>query len=103
MQGLQVDLAGKKLPYDLLGNERGIAAGAVVDDDVDPGVVLDGSLHEIGRFIHHLGIHHAVFHLAERVGQGIGVFVTHTAGGHEADDALLSTVEEPPATQGKLP
>ena len=96
-------MGDKKLLYDLLCNEWGITSCPVVDDDVDPGVILDSGPHKVGRFIHHLGIHHAVFHPVERVSQGISVFVTHTTGGHEAYDALVSTVEEPPAAKGELP
>ena len=47
---------------DLLGDQGGVAAGAVVDDEVDLDLVLYGLVHDFCRVLDHLRIQHAGDH-----------------------------------------
>ena len=44
---------------DLLGDLGGVAAGAVVDDEIHLGLVLYGLVHDFCRVLDHLRIQHA--------------------------------------------
>jgi len=50
---------------DLLGNQGGVAAGAVVDDEIDLDLVLLGLVHDICRVLDHLRIQHSGNHFVE--------------------------------------
>ncbi len=41
---------------DLFGDQGGVAACAVVDDEIDPGPVLYGLVHDLGRVLDHFQI-----------------------------------------------
>ena len=69
---------------DLLGDQGGVAAGAVVDDEIDLEPVLYGLVHDVCRVFDHLRIQHAADHFVKREGLGIGFLVAHPEGGDEA-------------------
>ena len=52
---------------DLLGDQGSIAAGAVVDDEVDLDLVLYGLIHDFGRVLDPLQIQHAGDHLSNAI------------------------------------
>ena len=54
---------------DLLGDQGGVAAGAVVDDEIDLDLVLNGLVYNFSRVLDHLRIQHARDHFSE--GEGI--------------------------------
>ena len=47
---------------DLLSDQGGVAAGAVVDEEIDLDLVLDSLVHDFGRVLDHLRIQHAGDH-----------------------------------------
>jgi len=47
---------------DLLGDQGGVAAGAVVDDEIHLGLVLYGLVHDFCRVLNPLRIQHAADH-----------------------------------------
>ena len=87
---------------DLLGDQGGVAAGAVVDDEVDLDLVLYGLVYDFGRVLDHLRIQHPRDHFVEWEGLGVGFLVAHPQGGDEADDRLFSGVEKLRSRLGKL-
>ena len=86
----------------LLGDQGGVAAGAVVDDDIHLDLILLGLVYDLGRVLDHFRIQHARDHFIEREGLGVGLFVTHPQGGDETDDCLFSRVEKLHSHLGKL-
>jgi hypothetical protein len=52
----------------LLGNQGGVAAGGVVDDEIDLDLVLHGLGYDFGPVFDHLGIQHAADHFVKREG-----------------------------------
>jgi hypothetical protein len=59
---------------DLLGNQGGVAACAVVDDQIDLNFVLHDSVHDSCLILDHLRIQHAgdhFFKLEGLMGQGL--------------------------------
>ena len=50
---------------DLLGDQGGVSAGAVVDDQVDLDLVLYGLVYDFRRIFDHLRIQHARDHFVE--------------------------------------
>ena len=87
---------------DLLGDQGGVAAGAVVDDEIDLDLVLYGLVYDLCRVLDHLRIQHAGDHLVEREGLGVGFLVAHPQGSDEADDHLIPGVEKLRSHLGKL-
>ena len=87
---------------DLLGDQGGIAAGAVVDDEVDQDLVLYGLVYDLRDVLNHLWIQHARDHFIERKSLAVGFLVAHPQGGDEADDHLFSRVEKLRSRLGKL-
>ena len=81
---------------DLLGDQGGVAAGAVVDNEVHLDLVFYGLVHDLNGILDHLRIQHAADHFVEREGLGIGFLIAHPEGSDEADDNLLAGVEEHP-------
>ena len=87
---------------DLLRNQWGVAAGAVVDDEVYLDLVLFGLIYDFGRVLDHLRIKHSRDHFVEWEGLGIGFLVAHPQGGDEANDCLISRAEKLHSRLGKL-
>ena len=85
-----MDLVG-----DLLGDQGGVAAGAVVDDEVDLDLVRNGLIYDFCRVFDNLRIQHARDHFVKREGFGIGFLVAHPQGSYEADNHLLPCGENP--------
>jgi hypothetical protein len=76
-----------------LGNQGGVAAGAVVDDEVDLYLVLLGLVYYFRRVLDHLRIQHARNHFVEGECLGIGFLVAHPEGSDEPDNHLASGVK----------
>ena len=87
---------------DLLSDQGGVAASAVVDDEIDLEPVPYGFVYDFGRILDHLRIQHAGDHFVEWEGLGVGFLVAHPQGGDEADDHLFSGVEKLRSYLGKL-
>jgi hypothetical protein len=87
---------------DLLGDQGGVASGAVVGDQVDLNLVLLGLVHDFGRVLDHLGVQHAGDQFVEREGLGKGFLVAHLQGGHKADNRLASRIKKLHSHLGKL-
>ena len=62
---------------DLLGDQGGVAAGAVVDDEVHLDLVLYGFVYDFCRVLDHLRIQHARGHFVEGEGHRVGFLVAH--------------------------
>jgi len=77
---------------DLLGDQGGVAAGAVVDNEVHPDLVFYGLVHDLYGILDHLRIQHAADHFVKREGFGIGLLIAHPKGSDKTDDCLLSRV-----------
>ena len=75
---------------DLLGDQGRVAAGAVVDDEIDLDLVLYCLVYDFCRVLDHLGIQHPRDHFVEWECLGVGFLVTHPEGGDEPDDCLIS-------------
>ena len=69
---------------DLLCDQGGVAAGAVVDDEVDLDLVLDSLVYDFCRVLEILRIQHAGDHFVKWEGFGKGFLVAHSEGGDEA-------------------
>ena len=52
----------------LLGDQGGVAAGSVVDDEIDLDLILYGLVHDFGRVLDHLRIQHAGDYFVEQEG-----------------------------------
>ena len=78
---------------DRLGDYRGIAAGAFIDDEIYLDLVLHGFIHDFGRILNHLRIHHAGDQFVEREGLGIGFLVAHPQGSNKPNDCLFPRVK----------
>ena len=87
---------------DLLGDQGEVAAGAIVDDEVDLDLVLHGFVHDFCRILDHLRIQHAADHFVKREGLGVGFFVAHPQGSDEPDDDLVPRAEKARPHLGKL-
>ncbi len=74
---------------DLLGNQRGVAAGAVVDSEIHLDLVFYGLIHDSGGILDHFRIQHAIDHFVKREGFGIGFLVAHPKGSDKPDDCLF--------------
>ena len=83
---------------DLFGDQGGVAAGAVVDDEIDLDLVLYGLVHDFGRVLDHLRIQHAGDHFVEREGLGVGFLVAHPQGSDEAAGSTSSLGNNVPFT-----
>ena len=79
---------------DLLGDQGRVAAGAVVDDEVQLDFVLHGLTYNFCRVLDHLRIQHADDHFVKGEGFGIGFLIVHAQGSDKADDCLISRVEK---------
>ncbi len=62
---------------DLLGDQGGVAAGAVVDNQVNLDLVLHGLVHDFSGILDHLRVQHAADHFVKREGFGIGFLIAH--------------------------
>jgi hypothetical protein len=62
---------------DLLGDQGGVAAIAVVDDEVDPDLVFYGLVYEFSRVLDHLRIQHVADHFVKKECLGKGFLVAH--------------------------
>ena len=62
---------------DLLGNQRGVAAGAVVYDEIHMDLILYGLVYDFWCVLHHLRIQHAGDQFLKREGLGKGFLVAH--------------------------
>ena len=49
-----------------LGDQGGVAAGAIVDDQIDLDLVLLDLVYDLGRVLDHLRIQHAADHFVEK-------------------------------------
>jgi hypothetical protein len=87
---------------DFLGDQGGVAAGAVVDDEVDLDLVLYGLVYDFRCIFEQFRIQHAAEHFVKREGFGIGFFVGHSKRSDKPDDYLFPRVEEPLIHLGKL-
>ena len=87
---------------DLLGDQGGVAAGAVVDDQVDLDLVLLGLVYDFGCVLDHFRIQHGGDHFVEREGFGIEFFVADLEGGNEPDDFRIPGIEKLRFRLGKL-
>jgi len=86
----------------LLGDQGGVAAGSVVDDEIDLDLILLGLVHDFGRVLDHLRIQHAQDHFVKRERLGVGFLVAHPQRSDEADDHLFSGVEKLHSYLGQL-
>ena len=84
------------------GRSGGVAAGAVVDDEIDMDLVLSGPHLGFCRILEHLRIQHAADHFVKGQGLGIGFLIVHAQGSDKADDCLVSPVEKLRSHLGKL-
>jgi hypothetical protein len=79
---------------DLLGDQGGVAVGAVIDDEVNLDLVLCALVYDCCRVLDHLRIRHPTDHFVKREGLSIGFLVVLAQGSDKADDGLISGVEK---------
>ena len=86
----------------LLSDQRGVAASAVVDNEVQLDLFFYGLIHNPSSVFDHLRIQHAAHHFVEWKGFGIGFFIARPEGSDKPDDHLVSGVEKLRSHLGKL-
>ena len=74
---------------DLLGDQGGVAACAVVNDEIHTYFILYDFVHDLNGIFDHLRIQHAGNHFVEWEGLGIGFLVAHPQGSMEMGSGLL--------------
>ena len=79
---------------DLLGDQGGVAAGPVVDNEVHLDLVFYSLVHDLNGILDHLRVQHTADHLVDREGLGIGFLVGHPKGRDKSNDCLFPRVEE---------
>lgn len=71
---------------DLLGDQGGVAAGAIVNDEIDLDLAPYSLFYDFSRVLDHFRIQHSWDHFFEREGFGVRFFVAYWNGGDEADN-----------------
>jgi hypothetical protein len=79
---------------DLLGDQAGVAAGAVVYNEVHLDLILYGLIHNQNGIFDHFRVQHAGDHFVKREGLCIRFLVAHPKGRDEPDDNLFPRVEK---------